>query len=218
MIHISRYGDCADDALIEAVRANGSVRVNLVPFVPFVNSAKNMDFRAGGGPEAHASVKDMHYIGPCQGDFQIWGHDGPAGHGAIRFRAPVSGWEYREPNPFYGAFTTRDWRRLYVYRTIRSNETCSYETPEHEIGDETAFRNFLRDYEATVFPGHSPRQLVVWCYHDVERGVAQHAWEMIDAPITQRRIYNEFQPVKIVKNHTRHETISYYIRPLFAIR
>lgn len=86
-----------------------------------------------------------------------------------------------------------------------------------EIGDEAAFQTFLHDYKATVFPGRSPRQLVVWCYRPAERPLPQEQWDALDAPIVDCRIYNVPQPVKILYDDLRHERIVYYVPPTLHI-
>ena len=143
--------------------------------------------------------------------------DGPCGNGSIRFEAEVAGWSYREPDPLYGDFTTEAWRRLYVYRIERPYGSDLYRTNGREIGDEAAFQTFLHDYKATVFPGRSPRQLVVWCYRPAERPLLQEQWDALDAPIANCHIYNVPQPVKILYDDLRHERIVCYVPPTLHI-
>lgn len=127
------------------------------------------------------------------------------------------GWSYREPDPLYGDFTTEAWRRLYVYRIERPCGNDLYRTNGREIGDEAAFQTFLHDYKATVFPGRSPRQLVVWCYRPAERPLSQEQWDALDALIADCRIYNVPQPVKILYDDLRHERIVCYVPPTLHI-
>ena len=219
LVHISCHGDYAPDALVERPEDGGRLAINIIPFVPFVSAAtEGVHCHAGGGPMTAIAAGELHYAGYRPGEFLIWGHDGPAGHGAIRFRALVAGWSYREPEALYGDYTTRDWRRLYVYCLPRPDGSYRYETDGYEIGDEAAFRRFLHDFEGRVFPGQTPRQRVVWCYRDIERGLTQEAWEAIDAPVTARRIYGVPQPVKLVKDHAHHRTSCFYVQPHIVIR
>ena len=92
-----------------------------------------------------------------------------------------------------------------------------YRTNGREIGDEAAFQTFLHDYKATVFPGRSPRQLVVWCYRPAERPLLQEQWDALDAPIANCHIYNVPQPVKILYDDLRHERIVCYVPPTLHI-
>ena len=172
---------------------------------------------SSGGPFTHVAAAALRYEGPRRGSFKIWGHDGPCGNGSIRFEAEVAEWSYREPDPLYGDFTTEAWRRLYVYRIEQLYGNHFYDANGREIGDETAFRTFLHDYKATVFPGRLPRQLVVWCYRHAERPLSQEQWDALDAPIADYRIYDDSQPVKILYDDLRHERIVYYVPPTLHI-
>ena len=102
-----------------------------------------------------------------------------------------------------------------------------YKDPEHRDGDlyrgdcisfrtEAEFRRFLSDYEGTVFAALNPKSVIVWCYRDEQKAVPQQEWDALDAPVSVRRIYNAPQPVKLVKDHERHTTVCYYIRPDFS--
>ena len=77
---------------------------------------------------------------------------------------------------------------------------------------------FLSDYEGAVFPVYDPKSVIVWCYRDEERAVSQKEWDALDAPVTERRLYNAPQPVKLVKDRERHTTVCYYVRPEYAVR
>ena len=81
---------------------------------------------------------------------------------------------------------------------------------------EAEFRRFLSDYEGTVFAALNPKSVIVWCYRDEQKAVPQQEWDALDAPVSVRRIYNAPQPVKLVKDHERHTTVCYYIRPDFS--
>ena len=75
---------------------------------------------------------------------------------------------------------------------------------------------FVADYEGKLFRAPVPNRIILWCYRDEQKAVTQAEWDAFDAPVSQRRIYNAPQPVKLVKDHERHTTICYYVRPDFA--
>ena len=217
MRYVSRHGDYAGSALI-AYDRNDMLTVCICPYDPFASRTKDgVQCCSSGGPFTHVAAAAFRYEGPRRGSFKIWGHDGPCGNGSIRFEAEVAGWSYREPDPLYGDFTTEAWRRLYVYRIERPCGSDLYRTNGREIGDEAAFQTFLHDYKATVFPGRSPRQLVVWCYCHAERPLSQEQWDALDAPIADYRIYDDSQPVKILYDDLRRERIVYYVPPTLHI-
>lgn len=65
---------------------------------------------------------------------------------------------------------------------------------------EEDFRQFLKDYEGTVFKGNREKQIVLWCFRHENRFLPQHEWDKIDAPAMERRL--NFYPgqVKQVKD------------------
>ena len=58
------------------------------------------------------------------------------------------------------------------------------------FGSEEEFQRFLSDYEGTVFAAPGPKSVIVWCYRDEQTAVSQEEWDALDAPVTERRIYN----------------------------
>ena len=86
------------------------------------------------------------------------------------------------------------------------------------FGSEEEFQRFLSDYEGTVFAAPGPKSVIVWCYRDEQTAVSQEEWDALDAPVTERRIYNAPQPVKLVKDHGRHTTVCYFVRPEFSYK
>lgn len=214
--YTTSHGDFYGDALIAAVRDDGSLSICLCPFVPFVwAKTDGIGCSVSGGPFTDVKRQTLEPCGTTQGAFKDWGHCGACAHGTFCFEAEVPLWECRESDPLYGDFTTENWRRLYVHRTRLLDGTDYYECDGWGIGREAAFQTFIRDFEATVYDGNSPNQLVVWCYRDEEKALSQKEWETLDAPVTERRIYNLPQPVKLVKDHARHTTICYFVRDVF---
>ena len=46
--------------------------------------------------------------------------------GSLRFDAPVRKWEYREPNPLYDGYTTRNWCRYHIMKHRDRERTREY--------------------------------------------------------------------------------------------
>ena len=76
----------------------------------------------------------------------------------------------------------------------------------------------MQNFEGKVFAGYGENQFVVWCYRDVLQPLSQKEWDALDAPVSSRRIYNAEQPVKVVKKHSTHERICYYVQPKFHVQ
>lgn len=96
-------------------------------------------------------------------------------------------------------------------RSLPGGDCISFRTEEE-------FQRFLSDYEGTVFAAPYPKSVIVWCYRDEQTAVSQEGWDVLDAPVTEQRIYNAPQPVKLVKDHGRHTTVCYFVRPEFSYK
>lgn len=217
--YTTRYGDFYGNALIEAVREGGTLSICICPYVPFVwRTADGIGCAVSGGPFTAVTSRALQPRGSVQGDFCDWGHCGACGNGAVRFCAEVPLWEYREPEPLYGDFTTEKWRKISLYKDTENLHGDLYRGDCISFRTEEEFRRFLSDYEGTVFAALDPKSVIIWCYWDKQTAVSQEKWDALDAPVSERRIYNTPQPVKLVKDHGRHTTVCYFVRPEDDIR
>ena len=217
--YTTRYGDFHGNALIEAVREDGTLSICLCPYVPFVwATADGIGCAVSGGLFTVVAPQALHPAGSVPGDFCDWGHCGACGNGAVQFSAEVPLWEYREPEPLYGDFTTERWRKIRLHKDPERRDGDLYRGDCIYFRGEEEFRRFLSDYEGTVFSSYNPLSVIVWCYRDEERAVSPGEWDALDAPVAERRLYNAPRPVKLVKDRERHTTVCYYVRPEYAVR
>ena len=115
--YTTRHGDFYGNALIEAVRDDGMRLICLYPYLPFVwATADGIGCAVSGGPFTVVAPHALHPTRSVPGDFCAWGHCGACGNGAVRFCAEVPLWEYREPEPLYGDFSTEKWRKISLYK------------------------------------------------------------------------------------------------------
>lgn len=218
VIYVSKYGDYSGNALIEKFE-NGKCTLCLNPYIPFIwKSPLGIGCIVSGGPFTSIPTTALRFAGWTDAHFKDWGHCGSCANGAVIFKARVALWEYREPNPLYGDLTTETWRKLYITKILKPGSDYLYHGDGIAFKDETEFNQFVEDFEGKVFPGNLENHFVVWCYRDVLQNLSQAEWDALDAPASRRRIYNEAQPVKVVKDHTAHERICYYVQPDFKIR
>ena len=217
--YTTRHGDFYGNALIEAAREDGMLSICLCPYVPFVRAtAGGIGCAVSGGPFTVVAPHALHPTGSVLGDFCAWGHCGACGNGVVRFCAEVPLWEYREPEPLYDDFTTERWRKIRLHKDPERRDGDLYRGDCISFRTEEEFQMFLSDYEGTVFPALDPKSVIVWCYRDEERAVSQKEWDALDAPVSERRLYNAPRPVKLVKDRERHTTVCYYVRPEYAVR
>lgn len=215
IVYTSRHGDYSPGAMIDRLD-NVGLSVCICPMVPFVSKSDDSIYcNVSGGPFTHIPKGQPVFKGKTKGSFKDWGHHGACGNGAVYFDAEVNEWEYAEPDPLYGDFTTRDWRRLYIYKqTGEQQDTSGYLYTADGMGFKTEeeLRHFLGIFEATVFPGNWTNQLVAWCYWDVLQQVSQEEWDRLAFPTVTRRIQCGEAKVKVKRDDDTHTLTSYYVQ------
>ena len=212
--YTTRHGDFHGNALIEAVREDGTRSICLCPYVPFVwATADGIGCSVSGGPFTAVMPQELKPSGAVPGDFCDWGHCGACGNGAVRFCAEVPQWEFREGDLLYGDFSTEKWRKISLYKDTENLHGNLYRGDCISFRTEEEFRRFLSDCEGTVFAAPNPKSVIVWGYRDEQVALPRTEWKALDVPVTERRIYNTLQPVKLVKDHGRHTAVCYFVRP-----
>ena len=68
-------------------------------------------YDTSGSPWTQVNIRNMKPAGSEIRIFRTWGFGKRSNTGSLRFDAPVRKWEYREPNPLYDGYTTRNWFR-----------------------------------------------------------------------------------------------------------
>lgn len=213
MVHVSKHGDYSARALIEK-EYDAVLSVCIHPSIPFVYRKENgLGYDVSGGPFDCVKISDVKLNGWDTAYFKEWGHSGPRANGCVYFAARVALWEYREPDPLYGDFTTKDWLRIYVRKDTDRDAGYLYQGIGICCKDEKEFEEFLRDHEGTAFPGNWEDQVVVWCFKHSMKGISRQQWEAMDVPASERVIHGRLQPVKICKDKEKHESVFHYIRP-----
>ena len=182
--YTTRHGDFYKDALIEAVRKDGTLSICLCPYVPFVwATADGVGCSVSGGSFTDVSPRDLKAVGTTSGIFKDWGHCGSCANGAFSFKAEVRLWEYREADPLYGDFTTEEWRKLYLHKFAERRDGDLYRGECISFGSEEEFRRFLSDYGGTMFPAPNPQSVIVWCYRDEQVALSRAEWDALELPL-----------------------------------
>jgi len=172
--YTTRHGDFHGNALIEAVREDGTRSICLCPYVPFVwATAGGIGCAVSGGPFTAMMPQELKPSGAVPGDFCAWGHCGACGNGVVRFCAEVPLWEYREPESLYGDFSTEKWRKISLYKDTECRSSDLYRGDCISFRTEKEFQMFLSDYEGTAFAAPYPKSVIVWCYRDEQTAVSQ---------------------------------------------
>lgn len=211
MRHTDRHGDFYGHALLEKVRGD-KISVCLQPYVPFVGIGEpDIWIDVSGGPFSSIVPGDMKFTGWKEGMFKAWGHCGPCANGTVSFTAKVPVWEYIEPEPLYGDFTTETWRKLYIHKDTGPDSRYLYKGDCIAFCDDAEFDRFREDYEATVFPGNWEDRLVVWCFRKKTEFLPEDEWNRLALPVQERMRNCRPTRVKIDKDMERHVTTFYHI-------
>lgn len=212
LLYTSGHGDYSPVALIEKNR-DGELFICVRPMIPFTCPAEDgISCNVSGGPFTGTHESKLKYAGTVSNHFYVWGHNGMRANGAVHFQAEVSMWEYAEPEPLFGDFTTRTWRKITLNKTKDPAAEYLYTGEGFAFKDEHEYQDFLHTFHGTVFPGYWDNQLVIWCYRDELQGLPLRQWEAVDAPITIRKIGALPTNVKIQKDHENHQVITFFIR------
>ena len=212
MRHVNRHGDFYGYALLERFR-RGKMSVCLRHDVPFVGIDKpDIWIDASGGPFKSIAPGDMKFTGWEDGRFNAWGHCGPCENGTVSFTAKVPKWEYIEPDPLYGDFTTETWRKLYIRKDSSPDSCYLYKGDYIAFRDDAELDIFKEDYEATVFPGNRENRFVVWCFRKKTEFLPEDEWNNLDLPVKERMCNERITKVKVGKDMERHVTTIYRIK------
>lgn len=209
-----QHGDFYPNALIEK-HSDGELVICESPMIPFVyQSEDGIKLSVSGGGFVGAPSYGPTYVDKVHGHFKLWGHKGSCGNGAVEFRAKVNLWMYAEPNPLYGHFSTKLWRKLHFNKS--QHPACDgylYKADHIMLPDEESFQQFLNTYCGTVFPGWISGTYVVWCYREEFVGISRSEWNsMTEEPIF-RQDGCTIREVKVRRNYKYHILHNYYVTP-----
>ena len=215
LVYVTEHGDYYGNALIDSRSAKeGYLSVCEQPYVPFVwEEDGNIRLSVSGGAFHSVNPEELKFLKWTEGVFKDWGHCGACGNGSVSFLAKVPLWFYAEPNPWYGDFTTETYRKFYLHKREESENGNLYQGFDIAFRDEAEFRQFLKDYEGTVFKGNWDNQIVLWCFRREYVFLPSAEWETFNAPIETRRLNFHPEQVKIVKDMEKHITYFYRIKP-----
>lgn len=108
----------------------------------------------------------------------------------MEFQAKVNVWAYTEPNPLFGEYTTRLYRRFHVYFGKKPDDILEYRIFVNE--NFTAFHNeqeyvaWLKTYKGAEFKTETGT--VVFLYRKQELLIPKKDWDNLSLPIDTRLI------------------------------
>ena len=198
-------GDYFSSGRIESYdEDSGDYEICSQPYTPFAfanEELSSISYSMSGG--LWSSVKSgFKLIGKRDVLFKIRPGGIPYGNTAIQFRATVNAWEYKEPDPLYGDYTTKDYRKQYIHRLVDSQGNPKDESGYRFFGKGIAFRTkedyvaWLRTFRGEEFAGGSENSRVVFFYKERDHLISLAQWKALDLPRDTRMI-NGINLVKV---------------------
>ena len=197
---------------------DGKSEICYSPFVPSVSAdGGKIHLAASGGPFGYHDPADLVYRGDAPRRFCIWGVCGPEADGSVEFDARVHLWSYREPNPFYGDYSTKDWDMFYVSHNDKPMHGSRYRyrvsmpggTAVTAFVNDTEYLSWLRTYRGVEFKGSWEQQIIVFCYRVDERLISKDEWDALALPTDTRCINCSTILVKVDYDDIKHVVKEY---------
>lgn len=184
------------------------------PYTPFITRMMNDGIRMSTSGGAWASIpKDkLLYKGTAPKLFCDWGTCGPCAHGAVDFIATVNVWEYKEPEPLFGDYSTKDYRKMHF--TLRDTPS---DFGYFFLGNFTAFKTqqdydaFKRTYRAKTFSSpYRNNEEILFYYKEEEHYIPKDDWENLKGYEIDTRLCNgSIITVKVKYDDENKKVITY---------
>lgn len=173
---------------------NGVASICLNAFVPFVaiKEGKIEYTSVSGGPWLQipeTTLRTLKKTGAESKWFRFFGSSGFCSHGAIDFEGYANCWEYKEPNPLFEEYSTKQYDRMvlrkiegkwYITESTNSNVRPENLTELEQWGQEVKgvlFGSFDTDDTVTIF-----------IYKEVPVMLTLEQWKSLSLPQSVRRI------------------------------
>ena len=130
--------------------------------------------------------------------FRTWGHAGKCANGEVYFTACVRAWQYTEPEPLYGRYTTRNWSKYHINRQPDPEHDGEffYMTEGFTLYSREELDRLTGILHGKLFDGIYSNSLVLWGYHMKWEILTEQEWNE-----TKAEIHISFlgkSPVKII--------------------
>ena len=183
--YTTRSGEYYGKAHIERIR-DGRVEICLDPSVPFCYETGNsVCYDTSGGPWSNRKGITFKPGGIDTGEFKTWGHAGRCANGAVYFKTSVRVWEYTEPDPLFGEYTTRDWAEYFISRRPdpeRPGE-FTYKGDGFAVYSETEFNRLVQILHGELFDGIYHGSVILWGYRMNMECLTEMEWNRTRADV-----------------------------------
>lgn len=157
-------------------------------------------FNACGGPWEGYDVNNFQPTDTKrETHFWTWGSRGAGASHGLHFSLELPVWEYKDPEPLFGIYTTEKYRKFRIYQRTRPEYI-----PYRYLSDGKAWETEIdleawrRTYKGKVFRHGNAR--VVFCYRIITYMLNKAQWDVLDFPEDTRRC-NGIIAVKVNYDH-----------------
>ena len=185
----TRTGDYYRNAHVEKLYPEIS-EVNIceypsAPFIFLTETKDNIKCTTSGGAWSNIP-NNLKLMGKRKKIFADFGNCGACAHGAVYFEAAVNVWEYKQPDPLYGDFSTKEYDKHYISYCVDSLGNPKNGSIYRYFGQDIAFTT-KEDYEAwrdtfkgVEFNGNWPNQTGVFTYKRIEILTTKEKFDFLD--------------------------------------
>jgi hypothetical protein len=203
-----------------------------IPFIGLTGDKKNIRCSTSGG--AWTDIPgNLKLIGKRKKYFMDWGHCGSCADGAVTFEALVNVWEYRQPDPLYGEYSTKDYNRHYISYCVDELGKPKNGSQYRYLGNGIAFVNkeeyevWKRTFRGVEFAGNWANQTVVFIYKRIEKLITKAEFNNLNLLIDTRMCngivqvkveYNDNNKTVTEYSHTNNGSELRYTKPYILAR
>ena len=193
-----KYGNFYRNAHVEKIcDETGRLYICEQAHTPFIwlNDAKdNIKCSAGGGAWRYVPA-NLTLIEKRKKQFCDWGYYGARGNGAVRFEAFVNVWEYKDPDPIHGEYTTEHYDKQFISYVVdeRGNPKDGsryryFGSFSSGIAFETTkdYQAWLKTYRGVEFKGNWHNQTIVFHYKSIKKYIPKEEYDALELPTDTR--------------------------------
>jgi hypothetical protein len=191
----NEHGNCYRNAHIEKTE-NNKLNICEQPYIPFISLSDSGKIYTSTSGGAWSNIpSDLKLIEQKEKYFNVWGHMGACGNGAVNFEAMVNVWEYKE-ECLYKGFSTKTHSKFYVDKLTEPRGCGYYFIVTKGAMSHTAFRTeqeyqaWLKTFNGVEFKGYWPNQYVVFTDKQIEKCIPKEEYLAIQDAIIDSTMCN----------------------------
>jgi hypothetical protein len=162
------------------------------PYTPFIFLSEDKEIKCNTSGGVWSKIpNNLKFIGKRVKMFKDFGHKGRCPGGSVKFQAEVNVWEYKQDNPLYGDYSTKNWAKHIISYCVDEldnpkNGQNRYISSGFALEYKEDYEAWLKTYRGVKFKGFWHNQTVVFCYREKMHLVDENAWNEMDLPLDTR--------------------------------